>query len=87
MTTQITRLLDQLRSGDRSAVDELMPLVYNKWRRSAQSRMRRQPSGHTLQPTALVNEAFVNVFGQDPSQLADRALSRADVARHPTGSG
>jgi hypothetical protein len=49
--------------------------------------MRRQPSGHTLQATALVNEAFLKVFGQDPSQLADRALSRADVARHPTGSG
>jgi RNA polymerase sigma factor (TIGR02999 family) len=81
MTTQITRLLDKLRCGDRSAVDELMPLVYNELRRIAQSRMRRQPPGHTLQPTALVNEAFLKVFGQDPPQLADRAHFLALMSR------
>ena len=45
------------------ALDELMPLVYAELRRIAESFMRRQPPGHTLQPTALVNEAFIKLFG------------------------
>ena len=81
MTTQITHLLDRLRGGDRTAVDELMPLVYDELRRIAQTFMRRQPPGHTLQPTALVNEAFLKVFGQDTPELADRAHFRALMSR------
>jgi RNA polymerase sigma factor (TIGR02999 family) len=81
MTTQITRLLDRLRRGDRGAVDELMPLVYSELRRIAQSLMRRQPPGHTLQPTALVNEAFLKVFGHDTPELVDRAHFLALMSR------
>jgi RNA polymerase sigma factor (TIGR02999 family) len=71
--SDVTRLLHRVRDGDRAAVDELMPLVYNELRRIAQAFMRRQRPGHTLQPTALVNEAYVKLFGGGAPDLHDRA--------------
>ena len=81
LTSQVTVLLGRLRKGEHSALDELMPLVYSELRRIAQSFFRRQRPGHTLQPTALVNEAFIKLFEDAPPQLVDRAHFLAVIAR------
>ena len=81
MSSPITALFRKLREGDQAALDELMPLVYGELRRIAQSFLRRQRPGHTLQPTALVNEAFIKLFEDAPPQLADRAHFLAVMAR------
>ena len=57
----ITQLLRDWGRGEESALDRLMPVVYNELRRIARNFMRRQNPGHTLQTTALVNEAFLNL--------------------------
>lgn len=58
-------MLQESREGDRAALDRLMPLVYDELRRLAQSYLRRERSDHTLQPTALVHEAFLRLAGMD----------------------
>ena len=68
MSSQLVTLFQKLREGDEAALDELMPLVYSELRRIARSFMRRQPPGHTLQPTALINEAFIKLLKADLSQ-------------------
>jgi RNA polymerase sigma factor (TIGR02999 family) len=77
----ITQLLARVREGDRAALDELMPLIYGELRRIARSFMRRQEPGHTLQPTALVNEAFMKVFHDAQPQVVDRAHFLALMSR------
>ena len=62
-------------------MDELAPLIYDELRRIARSFMRHQKPGHTLQPTALVNEAFVKLFHGRLLELADRAHFLALMAR------
>jgi hypothetical protein len=57
----VTRLLAAAESGDRSAFDALYRSVYDELRRIAQANMRRESAGHTLQPTALVNEAYLRL--------------------------
>src|SRR5262245_8897604 len=79
--SEVTRLLHRARAGDRAALDELLPLVYGELRRMARSFMRRQHPGHTLQPTALVNEAFIKLFQDAQPQLADRAHFLALMSR------
>ena len=59
----VTRLLENIRDGDRQATDQLLPLVYGELRRLAQARMAKEPPGHTLQPTALVHEAYLRLLG------------------------
>jgi RNA polymerase sigma-70 factor (ECF subfamily) len=81
MSSQIIALLQKVREGDQAALDELMPLVYGELRRIAQSFMRRQRPGHTLQPTALVNEAFIKVFEGGQPLFADRAHFLALMSR------
>ena len=81
MSSQITELLHKLRDGDHAALDALMPLVNGELRRIARSFMRGQRPGHTLQPTALVNEAFIKLFDTAQPQLADRAHFLALMAR------
>ena len=61
---EITRLLNTVASGDREAMDRLMPLVYPDLRALAGHFLRREGSGHTLQPTELVNEAFLKLVDQ-----------------------
>ena len=81
MAGHTTVLLQRLRDGDATAADELMPIVYGELRRIAGGIMRREKPGHTLQPTALVNEAFIRLFdGRQPS-LADRAHFLALMSR------
>lgn len=81
MAHDITRLLERVRQGEPAAVDELMPLVYTELKRIARSFMRRQRPGHTLQPTALVNEAFLKLFQDAPPALADRTHFVALMSR------
>jgi RNA polymerase sigma factor (TIGR02999 family) len=59
---RISRWLDQVREGRRAAIDALAPLVYGELRRVAHAYMRRERPGHTLQATALVNEAFLRLL-------------------------
>ncbi len=61
--TQITRLIDAAGAGDARAADELLPLVYDELRRLAAAHLAREPSGITLQPTALVHEAYLRLLG------------------------
>ena len=58
---EVTRLLGQLREGDREALDRLLPLVYSELRQAADRVLRGETPGHTLQPTALVHEAYLKL--------------------------
>lgn len=69
----VTRLLTQLREGDQDAVNELFPLVYDELHRMAGAYMRRERPSHTLQATALINEAYVRLVGSDHAHLENRA--------------
>jgi RNA polymerase sigma factor (TIGR02999 family) len=69
----ITRLLDGLGSGDAQASDELLPLVYDELRRLAAYKMANEASGHTLQPTALVHEAWLRLAGPNQGAWQNRA--------------
>lgn len=69
----VTQLLVRCRDGDRAALDELLPLVYGELRRIAQSHLRREQPGHTLQSTALVHEAYLRLVGAAQQQWQDRA--------------
>ncbi len=63
----VTQVLQAAREGDPRAAAELLPLVYNELRRLAQARMAQASPGNTLQPTALVHEAYLRLVGaQDP---------------------
>ena len=64
---QITQLLIRWTEGDRSALDSLTPIVYSELRKIAEGYLRRERDGHTLQPTALVNEAWLRL--SKPSEL------------------
>lgn len=68
----VTRLLESMHSGDRAAGDELMALVYGELRRIAASKMAREAPGHTLQATALVNEAWLRLAGDAPISFHSR---------------
>jgi RNA polymerase sigma factor (TIGR02999 family) len=59
----VTELLDALAAGDHGAAEELLPLVYNELRKLASARMAQESPGHTLQPTALVHEAYLRLVG------------------------
>jgi len=61
----LTRLLRKWSSGDKDAFGELMPLVQDELRRQVRGYFRAEPAGHTLQPTALVNEAYMRLVKQD----------------------
>jgi RNA polymerase sigma-70 factor, ECF subfamily len=62
----VTQLLAQWANGDRDALDALIPVVYAELRTIADAYLRRERSGHTLQPTALVHEAWLRLVKQDP---------------------
>jgi len=61
----VTQLLRAMTSGDPAAADRLLPLVYSELHRLAASYMRRERQDHTLQPTALINEAYLRLAGDD----------------------
>ncbi len=78
---EVTRLLHDWRSGDAVALERLMPMVYDELRRLAGLQLRRERAGHTLTPTALVHEAFLNLAQGDPPALNDRVHFYAVAAR------
>jgi len=78
---EITILLRRYCEGEPAALDALMPLVYDELRRIARSFLRRQRPGHTLQPTALINEAFLKMFAGAKPRFSDRAHFLALMAR------
>src|SRR5688572_30839633 len=69
----VTQLLRDWSGGDQAAADKLMPLVYEELRHLAHQYMRREKPGHTLQTSALVNEAYVRLVKQSEIQWESRA--------------
>jgi RNA polymerase sigma-70 factor, ECF subfamily len=72
-TGRVSQLLRQWGIGDLEARDELVPLVYHELRKRAIAYLRRERPNHTLQPTALVNEAYVRLMGQRRVTWVNRA--------------
>ena len=69
----ITQLLLDWGNGDQAALEKLMPLVYSELRRLAGNYLRRERAEHTLQPTALVNEAYLKLIDQRNAKWQNRA--------------
>ena len=81
----VTQLLAAWGKGDKSALDKLLPLVHAELRRIARRQMSHERDGHTLQATALVNEAYLKLAGQDGYEWQNRAhffAVCAQVMRH-----
>ncbi|MEM7352507.1 MAG: sigma-70 family RNA polymerase sigma factor [Acidobacteriota bacterium] len=72
-TEDLTQLLIDWSDGDKEALARLMPLVYNELHRLAERYMRRERQDHTLQPTALVHEAYLRLIDQNRVQWRNRA--------------
>lgn len=68
----VTKLLDRWKSGERQALDELLPLVYQELRRLARNHLRQERPDHTLQPTAVVHEAYFRLAQQDVPAFQNR---------------
>lgn len=73
MPADVTLLLNQIESGDPKAAEELLPLVYAELRRLASAKMAKEKPGQTLQPTALVHEAWMRLGGDQQPQWQNRA--------------
>jgi len=71
--SDITALLAEWSGGDREALERLMPLVFDELRQLARSQFRREPDGHTLQPTALVHEVYMRLVGQRKVEWQNRS--------------
>lgn len=69
----ITRILQAIKEGDLGASNQLVPLVYDELRRIARSQMAREAPGQTLQPTALVHEAYIRLIGKENPTWENRA--------------
>jgi RNA polymerase sigma factor (TIGR02999 family) len=70
--SDVTQLLEAIDQGDTRAADQLLPLVYEELRRLAARKMARETPGQTLQPTALVHEAWIKLSGKDDRKWNDR---------------
>jgi len=64
----VTRILSQIDSGDPSAAEQLLPLVYDELRQLAAAKLAQEKPGQTLQATALVHEAYMRLVGSEDSQ-------------------
>ena len=83
--SDVTRVLEAVARGDPTAADDLLPLVYQELRKLAAHKMAGQVPGHTLQPTALVHEAWLRLAGREPGRFAGRAhffAAAAEAMRH-----
>src|SRR4051812_2569487 len=69
--TDVTQILKAIHRGETAAATELLPLVYEELRKLAAARLAQEPSGHTLQATALVHEAYVRLVDVDERQEWD----------------
>src|SRR5690349_25091086 len=70
---EVTLMLEALGRGEKGASQELLPLVYDELRRIAAARMAREAAGQTLQPTALVHEAWLQLVGDGERSWQNRA--------------
>lgn len=71
--SDITRILTAIEQGDAKSTEELLPVVYNELRRMAAYKMANEPAGHTLQPTALVHEAWLKLVDSPAQSWQNRA--------------
>jgi len=78
---EVTQLLARIRVGDDQAVAQLVPLVYKELRKIAAAMMRRERPDHTLQPTAVVHEAFIRLMDGEQVRFENRAHFFAIAAR------
>jgi RNA polymerase sigma factor (TIGR02999 family) len=69
----VTRILEAIHHGEAQAVHDLLPLVYRELRAIAASKMAQEPMGHTLQPTALVHEAWIRLVSGGPPSFQARS--------------
>jgi len=72
VVNEVTRILDAARTGERQAAEELLPLVYDELRRIAAYKLAQESPGHTLQPTALVHEAWLRMIGDGNERFDGR---------------
>jgi len=72
-THDVTRLLAEWAGGNRQALDDLTPMVYRELRQLAASNLRKERQGHTLQPTALVHEAYIRLVDQKNPNWQNRS--------------
>ena len=70
--SDVTRILNAIERGDAKATDELLPLVYEELRILAAQKLSHEPPGQTLQATALVNEAYLRLVGDEPRSWENR---------------
>jgi RNA polymerase sigma factor (TIGR02999 family) len=83
--SDVTRILEAVQQGDSAAAKDLLPLVYEELRRLARSKMAQQAGGHTLQPTALVHEAWLRLVGSERQGWNGRShffAAAAEAMRH-----
>ncbi len=71
--TDITQLLNKAQAGDKNALDELLPIVYQELRRVAGNQLKTERGNHTLQATALVHEAYLRLLDQHTIDWSNRA--------------
>ena len=71
--SEVTRILNAIQTGDKNAGEELLPMVYEELRRLAAHKMAGESNGHTLQPTALVHEAWLRLAGSNQPNWENRA--------------
>src|SRR6266704_131162 len=71
--SEVTRILDRVQQGERKAAEELLPLVYEELRKLAAHKMANEAPGQTLQPTALVHEAWLRLSGNETQGWDGRA--------------
>ena len=71
--SDVTRILDSIAQGDPKAAEELLPLVYEELRKLAARKLANEPPGQTLQPTALVHEAWLRLGGKPDAKFANQA--------------
>ena len=77
---EVTHILNAVQSGDTKAAEELLPLLYTELRQIAAAKMAGEAAGHTLQPTALVHEAWLRLVGGDQRAWPSRAYFFAAAA-------
>lgn len=83
--SEVTVILDAIQKGDPKAAEELLPLVYAELRKLAASKLAQQPPDQTLQPTALVHEAYIRLLGDGSRSWEDRRhffAAAAEAMRH-----
>ena len=72
----VTALLKELRTGNSAAADRLIPIIFRELRNLAEMYIRREKPGHTLQPTALMHEAYLRLVGDQAREWQNRTFHR-----------